>query len=318
MKLGFVGVDFFFVISGFLISYQLFRLNDSVSEGRIKPLVSIKHFLIRRGLRIFPAYYLVVILATIFNKGEIRDAFLYNISYTSNFYFIHVQNWSSTFSPFWSLSVEEHFYLFWPIALLLLRKRFIPFLILGIVLFSVAFRYFSFVSTGDYFTVYIHTLSCLDLFMYGGALAYYLYTSRQHFLNFFSKPPVKFAILIGIALCYLSVVVFDESNLYAWVFFRIIFGLLCAGLLALLVVGFKGLAKRVFEHKWLVYGGKLSYSIYLLHNFVPGILIALKKIGLPIGLEFLIYFIVTVLLSWILHRFVEKPIRRLGERYRIV
>jgi peptidoglycan/LPS O-acetylase OafA/YrhL len=84
-----------------------------------------------------------------------------------------------------------------------------------------------------------------------------------------------------------------------------------------LVIGFKGTAKTIFENKWLILGGKLSYAIYLLHNFVPGILLEIKKLDLPIGVEFIIYFIFTVLLSYLLNKAVEKPIRRLGQKFQI-
>lgn len=80
LKLGYVGVDFFFVISGFLISYQLIDLNKAVSEGRVGVGKGIFNFILRRGLRIFPLYYFVLLLATAFNDGAIREVFIYNIT----------------------------------------------------------------------------------------------------------------------------------------------------------------------------------------------------------------------------------------------
>ena len=317
LELGFIGVDFFFVVSGFLISYQLFELSKSVSEKKISLIKAIRNFVIRRGLRIFPLYYLILILATSFNEGEIRDAFLYNVSYTSNFYFIKIQYWTSTFSHFWSLSVEEHFYLVWPMVLLIAKRKFIPFLILVITITSIAFRYFSFTNTPDFFTVHIHTLSCLDLFMFGAILAYFLFRFKDEFLQFFSRKIVKNAIVAGLLLSYAALLVFHDVEVFKWVFFRSLFGIFSAGLIGLLVIGFKGTAKTIFENKWLILGGKLSYAIYLLHNFVPGILLEIKKLDLPIGVEFIIYFIFTVLLSYLLNKAVEKPIRRLGQKFQI-
>lgn len=317
MKLGFIGVDFFFVISGFLISYQLLDLNNSIQAKKVSPFKAIGNFIVRRGLRIFPLYYTILILVTLFNKGEIREAFFHNLTYTTNFYFIKVQSWSSTFSHFWSLSVEEHFYLIWPILLLFVKRRMMLFIMLGIAIFSLAFRYFSFTTTYDYFSVYIHTLSCLDLFMMGAILAYFLYHYKDQFLNFFSRKSVKFFILAGFTLTYLSILLYPNENVYVWVFFRTGFGLFCAGLIGLLVIGFKGIVGRIFEHRWLILGGKLSYAIYLLHNFVPGILLEIKKLELPTAVEFLIYFVATVLLSMLVHKVIEKPARRLGQRFKI-
>ena len=317
MKLSFIGVDFFFVISGFLISYQLFELRNSIEHNKVSFFKAVRNFIVRRGSRIFPLYYLILILATLFNHGEIRDAFIYNLTYTSNFYFIKVQHWGSIFSHFWSLSVEEHFYFVWPFIVLLARRNFVLPIILTIALLSIFFRYFSFTNTYDYLTVHIHTISCLDLFMVGTGLAYFLFHFKNRFIAFFSKKIVKVTILLGLAISYSALFLIEDSPIFTWVFFRTIFGIFCTGFIGLLVIGFKGLAGNIFEHKWLITGGKLSYSIYLLHNFVPGILLEIKKLELPTIIEFIIYFVCTVLLSMLLHRIIEKPARKFGQKFKI-
>ena len=317
MKLGYIGVDFFFVISGFLISYQLIDLNKAVSKGKVSIGKGISNFIIRRGLRIFPLYYFILLLATVFNDGAIQDALFYNITYTSNFYFIKVGHWDSIFSHFWSLAVEEHFYLCWPVLLLVLRRDKIGRAILGVALFSVFFRWYTYSESFPYFWVHIHTLSCLDLFMYGAALAYFLNNHKDIFYRFFSNRYTRIAVLLGLAASYLLFMNVSTEGAYVWVFFRMIFGVFCAGLVGLLVLGFSGNAKRIFEHPWLIKGGKISYAIYLLHNFVPGILLGIKQFELPIAVNFIIYFVTTVLLSLLLNRIIEKPIRKLGHKFKI-
>lgn len=317
LKLGFIGVDFFFVVSGFLISFQLYELRDLIISKKIKFPRAIFNFTMRRGLRIFPLYYLVLILATLFNKGEIRDAFIYNVSYTSNFYFIHVQEWNSIFSHFWSLSVEEHFYIFWPFLVLILRPFIIPYTAFLIIVFSIVFRYVSFTHTHDYFTVYIHTFACLDSFMFGAILAYFFKNYKNQFLHLFSLKSIRYAIVFTLLISYIGVINSQDSLIFTWVFFRSIFGILSAGLIGLLVVGFKGKAGAIFEHKLLIMGGKLSYAIYLLHNFVPGILLEVKKFNLPTFMEFTIYFTTTIILSVLLHKLIEIPFRKIGNRFKI-
>ena len=316
LKLGLIGVDFFFVISGFLISYQLFQLREKIKDSQIAYGKALGYFIVRRALRIFPLYYLVLILATLFNNNELRDAFFYNLSYTSNFYFIKVQHWPATFSHFWSLSVEEHFYLIWPCIILLLMKRFTPVVILFIAITAVSFRYFTLSDKADYFATYIHTISCLDLFMYGTILAYFMKYYKDRFFDFFAKKRVKYFTVTGILISY-SVLVYVDQPTYTWVFSRAVFGVFSAGLIGLLTIGFTGRAGGIFENKWLVKGGKLSYGIYLLHNFIPGLLLEIKKLELHFIMEFIIYLTATILISLLLHKFIETPVRKLGARFKV-
>jgi peptidoglycan/LPS O-acetylase OafA/YrhL len=154
--------------------------------------------------------------------------------------------------------------------------------------------------------------------MFGAILSYFLYRDEDQFLSFFSSNHIKILILLGLLFTYFSLLIFRAENVYMWVFFRSIFGVFCAGFIGLLVVGFKGIAVFVLENKYLVYGGKLSYAIYLLHNFLPGMLIEIKKFELPVFIEFIIYFIVTILLSMLIHRFIEMPIRKWSKKLQIV
>ena len=313
LKLGFLGVDFFFVISGFLISSQLYSLRESINSKQISLKKAISEFFIKRVFRIFPLYYAVLLISTLFNKGEIRDAFFFNLTYTTNFHFIDIQKWPSIFSQFWSLSVEEHFYLVWPLIVLIIKRRYILLTTIIVIVVAILFRFISFTNSQDFFKVYIHTLSCLDLFMYGAILGYFFKWKKNKFYDVFSNSIFKSTVITCLILSYVSLLMFQYDHLvYAWVFFRCVFGIVSTCFVGLLVVGFNGWRKCIFENNYLVRGGKISYAIYLVHNFVPGILLEIKKIGLPIILEFSIYLIVTIIISELLFRFIETPFRRLG------
>jgi peptidoglycan/LPS O-acetylase OafA/YrhL len=315
-KLGFIGVDFFFVISGFLISAKLLSYQKSVESKQLKQSTVLKSFFIRRTLRIFPIYYLIVIVGTAFNDGLIREALPWNLTYTSNFFFIQQQEWTSLFSHFWSLSVEEHFYLFWPFLILFIRRKY--FLLYTGVLILIAFAFRSnAIANHDIMSARIHTLSCLDMFMFGGILAYFRADYKSSFVSFFSKNSVKYSILLGFFLFYAAIVYYHSSTQLVWVYYRLIMAALYAGIIGLLTIGFKGPAGRLFENKWLVLGGALSYAIYVIHSFIPGLLLEMKKLQLPVLMEFLTYFICTVLISYLLHRFFEEPIRKFGDKFKL-
>jgi peptidoglycan/LPS O-acetylase OafA/YrhL len=123
---GYLGVDLFFVLSGFLITRILL-----VDKDRGRPL---RWFLLRRVLRIFPIYYLVVVAVWLIRPGpELPWCALY----ASNFYFpFHPQETLLRHS--WSLAVEEHFYLLWPLAVYVLPTRKAAFAAVGLLPFAVA------------------------------------------------------------------------------------------------------------------------------------------------------------------------------------
>jgi peptidoglycan/LPS O-acetylase OafA/YrhL len=118
---GDLGVTAFFVLSGFLITWLLDKEYDRTLR------VSLKEFYIRRTLRIFPAYYVFIVLSLgadavlghVWSKGLIASAF----SYTVNYYNAFLGHPHTTVAHAWSLAVEEQFYLLWPIAFLALRRK---------------------------------------------------------------------------------------------------------------------------------------------------------------------------------------------------
>lgn len=108
------GVRLFFVLSGFLITHLLFVERESTGG------ISVKKFWVRRFLRLMPVYYLVIFLTLIVDLiGKINVqpcSYAYALLYSYNFVSSSCTGWQG-FSHFWSLAVEEHFYLFWPIIL---------------------------------------------------------------------------------------------------------------------------------------------------------------------------------------------------------
>lgn len=312
LKLGTIGVELFFVISGFLISLQLFQFKATIdaNENSLKSIL--KNFYVRRVLRIFPLYYFILILATFINKGELQDAFFWNLSYITNFYFIKLQYWPGNFSQFWSLSVEEHFYIFWPLIILLSNKKNIIGWIIGITCISVAFRLFSFYDSYDFMLLTIHTVSCLDLFMMGALLAYVYFYKPSFFIKAFNNYYLKIMILLAFSILFFVFVKVPQWELFNWVFQRCFMGVVYLCVLGFFVSGIKGRIGILLENRLLIRLGKLSYGIYLIHNFVPGIFLPIKAMNIPLVLEFLLYFVVTVVLSEMLYRFIEKPARALN------
>jgi peptidoglycan/LPS O-acetylase OafA/YrhL len=117
--LGNLGVRMFFVISGFLITKLLLVELDRTRR------ISLKAFYIRRVLRIFPAFYVFIIIASLLTLAGFaqldRSDFLHAVTYTMNYHTSLEQNFS--LRHLWSLSVEEQFYVLWPLTLGVLGAR---------------------------------------------------------------------------------------------------------------------------------------------------------------------------------------------------
>src|SRR5438045_2849128 len=121
------GVDLFFVLSGFLITGILY---DSKASSRY-----LRDFYMRRALRIFPLYYGVLFVLFVLiprdmlsrvdpQLGAARDLQVWVWPYLTNVYLGAGQTWSIPYiSHFWSLAIEEHFYLVWPFVILLLSRE---------------------------------------------------------------------------------------------------------------------------------------------------------------------------------------------------
>src|SRR5687768_5068106 len=120
MRHGFLGVDLFFVLSGFLITTLLLR--EQQRSGRI----SLRHFYMRRALRIFPLYYAVLIALTAYFAAAADSAQRARYFSELPYHAAYLSNWidsETMLSITWSLSTEEQFYLLWPLLLIALGRR---------------------------------------------------------------------------------------------------------------------------------------------------------------------------------------------------
>jgi peptidoglycan/LPS O-acetylase OafA/YrhL len=167
---GEIGVDIFFVLSGFLISAILFENKKAESLSLTSKPIILRNFIARRTLRIFPVYYLVVIVhyfAADYTGTSVQENIGYYLLYASNILFFITQKLDGIASHFWSLAVEEQFYLVWPWVILFCNYKYIPHVLLGSVIIGTVFPIiFPLPHIGKL------TPSCLNAFAIGATLAY--------------------------------------------------------------------------------------------------------------------------------------------------
>jgi len=259
---GVIGVDMFFVLSGFLITSLL--IEEHQRSGRI----SLGSFWRRRALRLFPALY-VLMAAQLLYTVLMHDPLGYALK-GDGLIAAYTSNWAWTFGwpiPFgldntWSLGVEEQFYLLWPLVLmLLLRSRrgwAVPVLAIPAAVAGAAFRWHLVLTSGSWIKPISETSDHLDTLMIGALLAWALHAGW--------RPPWWAARLLAWPaigfLAWVTQTTAPELGRYGLVY--TVSGLATA-LVILGTLEPKGLAYRVLALRPLRWIGRLSYSLYLWH-----------------------------------------------------
>lgn len=311
--LGWIGVDLFFVLSGFLVSGLLFR--EYQQYGRIAP----GRFLLRRGFKIYPQFYLLVavtLIVTLWNGPVNWREAIAEVLFVQNY---ATGLWAHT----WSLAVEEHFYLLLTLAMVMLAKRggddpfrFLPRWIAGACAMILALRIitrFASPAISDYAHVFPSHLR-MDSLLFGVLLSY-LSTFRQadvsQFVDRFGAwlPQISIGLLAPAAFL-------DQSDpwMYTVGFSSISIGFALLLLSALhprkKATAARGVAARTFARL-----GQVSYGFYLWHGpvlFADDRLLAGK---LPVMVNLLATFSATVAIAFFTTWLAEQPFLKLRDRW---
>lgn len=298
LTLGLLGVRFFFTLSGFLITGILLR-------GQ--PLGT---FYFRRAIRIFPAYYACLLLVVILGVPDARQFFWYHLFYLSNvvFAFQHV---SGSTVHFWSLAVEEQFYLVWPWLLRGISAKNAWKLPLAAILTTFIYK------TAIAFTLGAHaaggflTLGCLDSLGLGALLACFGHDSK---LKPHRELFLRWSLICGVLIVAIQVGL-HAVNRGQRLFYSTAY--LGVSLIFVWVVaqGADGKLWKGIEARPLLYTGKISYGLYLWHNFALAFVIWFwgyrpsAWIAAPVA-TLLTYVVAAT--SW---KLLESPLNTLKERY---
>lgn len=320
---GYLGVDIFFVISGFLITSIIL---EEISLEKF----SLINFYERRIRRLFPALIVVIITTSflfeiVFLETEIKKlvvSIISTILFYANFYF---QDIGSYFSPLneqqpllhtWSLSIEEQFYLIFPIFLVLFFKKinlaFI--LIILFALFSISLSQFggnlkfsypyvenhlSFFALPQF--AFYFTLTRIWEILVGCLLALFLFNNKKNFEN-------RYLVLLGYLLIVLSILFFDRNTLHP----SIITLIPITGTLLVLLYSSENFNESgvfvIFNNYILLKIGLISYSLYLWHQPIYQFFNQIYFIDTNNLVKFFIIFLLLIL-SFFSFKFIEQPFR---------
>jgi peptidoglycan/LPS O-acetylase OafA/YrhL len=266
---GVLGVDLFFVLSGFLITGLLLEAKGQPHYFR--------NFYARRTLRIFPLYYFVLavlflvlpLLVTPSPLLEVaRQRQIWLWTYTTNFYLAATSSWASLtyVSHFWSLAIEEHFYLLWPLVVFSFRRPVLERICLGVLAGGLALRIGLALSGVSELSISVLTPCRIDTLCVGCLLA--LLVRREGGMQRWVERAGRTALGLGAAIVLLSAfcatarwglpVLHQVRNSLYGVFFG-----------ALTLTSLKppaNLVARAFQGPLLRFFGKYSYGLYVYHG----------------------------------------------------
>ncbi|WP_407535215.1 acyltransferase family protein [Elizabethkingia miricola] len=294
-----IAVILFFVLSGFLITYLLTKEKEKNGD------ISFKKFYMRRILRIWPLYYLIIIISyvlfsTDYGQCSTKTTVL-SLTILPNIAHALGEGWP--YSPqIWSIGAEEQFYLLWPLLFSIIpEKRLLPSLFLFFIAYTILPNALGKIYPNEEFKTTVFQLfyttkfNCMAI---GAALGYAL-AKEKKWVNILNKDVIAFgSLILAFGLWFLKF----ESKYFTDEIFAIIF--------AIMLIGVVNNRKINIDTKVSTFLGKISYGIYMYHWIV--ILLVSKYIkynGDTASYNFLLYFTVillTILVSWVSFSTVEK------------
>ncbi len=271
-RFGWIGVDLFFVLSGFLITGILIDAKNSQHYFR--------NFYARRTLRIFPLYYVVLALFYLiaphlnwYTPQGVANAVKYQAwfwLYGSNFLTAFKGGWVfEQFTHFWSLAVEEHFYLFWPAIVYFVSRRRLGWVCVGFILGGLAVRLGFEMRGFNMYYAHLLTPSRVDSLAMGGLIAVIARHGRGlAALGAVAKSIALFGVVV-IAIIYLRIHDFQPKYQIVRTIGFTVLALFFGSLLVLSVTAKPSqFAGRILGGRALRFFGKYSYALYIFHVLI--------------------------------------------------
>jgi peptidoglycan/LPS O-acetylase OafA/YrhL len=295
---GFVGVDVFFVISGYVIHRHLTTLDR----------FDFREFYTRRAIRIFPSLLIIVLVVTILSqfflldypKRLLMNSVMASSVFLTNFYFFSTSNYFDLDSlakpllPLWSLAVEEQFYLLWPLLFWGLKRKFKSWLVLLIFISFVSALYLGSISQS-------YNFYSLQTRFWEIAVGIFLSA-----LKIKSTPRV--VVLLRVILISLSLVIVATGiGSETWPNFATLV-IVFATAIAIASPGAK--LERILSRSEVVFLGRISFPLYLIHWPLLSIYSSMNPAYIPL-VDKIVLITLSVLLAFLLYQFVETPIQQI-------
>lgn len=311
---GDIGVSFFFVLSGFLITHLLLKEKDR--NGNI----SLKKFYTRRILRIWPVYFITLIVGFFilppvvhfFIGGEVLpfltdpplSALPQYLFFLANFHLAFHGGASVPTDVLWSISVEEQFYLIWPWVISFIPRKHLPKILGVIVLVSCLYRYFYAFSPD---VLAYSTFSVMSYLAIGSLLAWFVST-KNHIVDYLRQTPKFFIFLVYLFLAilvfgrhYVADILYSQKILF--ISFVTFLPLILASVFAFIIFEQNEFFKSIFKtgkSKILTFLGRISYGFYSYHMFAFTIVLLIAfRLGMTLNYSSTLEWFIFIGLSFV-------------------
>ena len=304
-QVGWMGVDLFFVLSGFLVGGLL--VQELMKSGTIR----IGRFLVRRMFKIWPAYYFYIFFQITVHRHPLGTFWWQNL--------LNIQNYAGTsLNHTWSLAVEEHFYLLLPALLLWIHRnrwtrRHVIESLVCLCTAVLIIRTASYVAFGPGMSQW-ETHTRMDSLLFGVLISYFMYTSRPQFDKLLERR--QFLTILSILVFAVALVSGGHQSAYMSTAGYTV-NYICFSALLLLVYGYQGALIRTPIYRATAWIGRYSYGIYLWHLSVRDPAVKLCS-RLPPSVGWLALLIVqyasAIALGVFVTKLVEFPMLRARDR----
>ncbi len=316
---GWVGVDLFFILSGFLIGTILIRNKGSKNY--------FSTFYVRRFLRIIPNYYLLIAVFLIIGAIPFfsSDYFLAGnrvipiwayLLMIHNIFIAHLQNFGNTsLSITWSIGVEEQFYIVFPFLIFILKERWLPFLLgLAIVLAPLIRMQYS-----GWIPPYVLLPCRMDSMAFGVLIAWANhYYSLTDLVKKYRKPLLAL-LMLDVFICGFLSARYGDLGVFKNTLFAIIFSIA----LVFALVYKDSAYGAILRNRQLVWIGTISYSLYLFHDIILGMCnVIFGSAGsnnletIKGGLVTILAFVISLIFSWLVYKKLETPFVSFGKKFK--
>jgi peptidoglycan/LPS O-acetylase OafA/YrhL len=313
---GWTGVDLFFVLSGFLIGTILIRNRDS------KTFFST--FYIRRIVRIIPNYYLLIALFVVVNAmpyfypdyfltgNKVIPVWAYLLM-VHNFFISHLENMGNeSISITWSIAIEEQFYIIFPFLVYFLRVKWLPWILAVAIITAPLIR----MQFGNWLPAYVLLICRMDSIAFGAMIAFI-----NHFYSLSDMVkkrivPIAIVLILNFLVCAVLFLKYNDLGVLRNTLIDILF----SAMLVFALVYKKSFYSKILSNKVLVWVGTISYSLYLFHNIILGILNHIfsgQGLEYPHGIPITILALaVSLFCSWFIYKKLETPFVKIGKKFK--